>query len=120
MGIFSTILGSGDTIKQAFALADNMHTSDAERIEATTKAKTDIMKSYEPFKVAQRYLALIFSATFVLSYLLVLVMVALGADATDIRGVIVEFKIAFIMLMIVTFYFGSGAVEGVIHKVRGK
>ena len=47
-------------------------------------------------------------------------MVALGADATDIRGVIVEFKIAFIMLMIVTFYFGSGAVEGVIQKVRGK
>ena len=58
MSILSTILGSGDVISKGLGLIDSMHTSDTEMIEAKTKAKTDLLSAYSPFKVAQRYLAL--------------------------------------------------------------
>ena len=63
MNILKTIFGGGDIIKAGFDLIDNIHTSDAEAIEAKTKAKTDLLTAYAPFKVAQRYIALIFTIT---------------------------------------------------------
>ena len=71
MGILSKILGSTDVLSKGLDLIDDMHTSDTEAIEAKTKAKTQLLSSYAPFKVAQRYLALIFAFTFVGSYLMV-------------------------------------------------
>ena len=111
MGILSTILGTGDIVTKGFELIDNIHTSDEELIGAKTKAKTDLLSAYAPFKVAQRYLALIFSGTFVVSYFLVLALVFMGKDVLHIRAVIAEFKIAWIMLTIVGFYFGGGAFD---------
>lgn len=74
--------------------------------------------SYAPFKVAQRYLALIFGFTFVASYLMVLVLFFLNKDITAIQDLITAFKIDWIMLTIVGFYFGGGAFEGVINKKK--
>ena len=74
--------------------------------------------SYAPFKVAQRYLALIFGFTFVASYLMVLVLFFLNKDITAIQDPITAFKIDWIMLTIVGFYFGGGAFEGVINKKK--
>ena len=76
------------------------------------------MTSYAPFKVAQRYLALIFGFTFVASYLMVLVLFFLNKDITAIQDLITAFKIDWIMLTIVGFYFGGGAFEGVINKKK--
>ena len=99
MGVLSTILGSGDVISKGLNLIDDMHTSKEEEIVAKTKAKTDLLASYAPFKVAQRYLALIFGLTFVASYVMVL---------------------ALFMLTIVGFYFGGGAFEGILDKRKEK
>ena len=74
--------------------------------------------SYAPFKVAQRYLALIFGFTFVASYLMVLVLFFLNKGITAIQDPITAFKIDWIMLTIVGFYFGGGAFEGVINKKK--
>ena len=74
--------------------------------------------SYAPFKVAQRYLALIFGFTFVASYLMVLVLFFLNKDITAIQDLITAFKIDWIMLTIGGFYFGGGAFEGVINKKK--
>ena len=74
--------------------------------------------SYAPFKVAQRYLALIFGFTFAASYLMVLVLFFLNKDITAIQDLITAFKIDWIMLTIVGFYFGGGAFEGVINKKK--
>ena len=74
--------------------------------------------SYAPFKVAQRYLALIFGFTFVASYLMVLVLFFLNKDITAIQDPITAFKIDWIMLTIVGFYFGGGAFEGVRNKKK--
>ena len=112
MGILSTILGSGDVIGKGLDLIDSMHTSKAEEIEAKTKAKTDLLTAYSPFKIAQRYLALIFGFTFVSSYIMVLALFFLGRDITEVQQIISAFKIDWIMLTIVSFYFGGGAFEG--------
>jgi len=116
MSILAKILGSGDVVSKGLDLIDSMHTSETEAIEAKTKAKTDLLTSYAPFKVAQRYLALIFGFTFVASYLMVLVLFFLNKDITAIQDLITAFKIDWIMLTIVGFYFGGGAFEGVINK----
>lgn len=120
MGILTTILGSSDVITKGLGLIDSLHTSDTELIEAKTKAKTDLLTSYAPFKVAQRYLALIFGFTFVGSYLMVLVLFFIGRDIAAIQEIISAFKIDWIMLTIVGFYFGGGAFEGLANKKNKK
>tara|TARA_R110002124_G_C8860249_1_gene506960 strand:+ start:809 stop:1177 length:369 start_codon:yes stop_codon:yes gene_type:complete len=120
VGILNTILGSGDVITKGLGLIDSLHTSDTELIEAKTKAKTDLLASYAPFRIAQRYLALIFGFTFVASYLMVLVLFFLGKDIAPVQELIGAFKIDWIMLTIVGFYFGGGAFEGVMNKKNKK
>ena len=120
MNILSTLLGSGDVISKGLGLIDSMHTSKTEEIEAKTKAKTDLLSAYAPFKVAQRYLALIFGFTFVSSYLMVLILFFAGRDITQVQEIISGFKIDWIMLTIVGFYFGGGAFEGVLSKKEKK
>ena len=116
VGILSQLLGSGDVISKGLDLIDGMHTSETEAIEAKTKAKTDLLTSYAPFKVAQRYLALLFGFTFVLSYLMVLSLFFMGKEIDAVQELITAFKIDWIMLTIVGFYFGGGAFEGVLNK----
>lgn len=121
MGVLSTIFGSGEVIANGFKLIDDMHTSEVEAIEAKTKAKTDIMASYAPFKVAQRYLALMFGFTFIASFLLVLGLTLAGVgDIAAVRGVLNEFYIGEIMLAIVGFYFAGGFGEGLINARKAK
>lgn len=113
MGIFATIFGAKDIVSKGFDLIDSFHTSDTEMIEAKTDAKVKLMGAYAPFKIAQRYLALMFTATFILSFLLVLGLTMAGiGDVEAVRTVLAEFYIGEIMLTIVFFYFGGGAVEG--------
>jgi hypothetical protein len=116
MGIISQLLGSSDVISKGLDLIDGMHTSETEAIEAKTKAKTDLLTSYAPFKVAQRYLALLFGFTFVSSYLMVLTLFFMEKDIAAVQGLITAFKIDWIMLTIVGFYFGGGAFEGVMNS----
>jgi len=119
MGILSKILGSTDVLSKGLDLIDDMHTSDTEAIEAKTKAKTQLLSSYAPFKVAQRYLALIFAFTFVGSYLMVLSLFFMDKDIGPVQELVSAFKIDWIMLTIVGFYFGGGAFEGVMN-LQGK
>jgi hypothetical protein len=112
MSILASILGSGDIIKAGLSLIDDMHTSTTEEIEAKTKAKIDLISAYAPFKIAQRYLALLFGFTFVGAFLLVLFMALSGmGDTTLVREILSEFWISEIVLCIVGFYFGGGAFE---------
>ena len=69
MSILATIFGSGDVIANGMKLIDDMHTSKEEEIAAKNKAKVDLMNAYAPFKVGQRYLALMFTSTYLLSFL---------------------------------------------------
>lgn len=117
MGILATIFGSGDVIKKGLDLIDSFHTSTPELIEAKAEAKAKLLQAYAPFKVAQRYLALMFAATFIFSFLLVLVLTLVEkGNVVAVRGVLTEFYIGEIMLTIIIFYFGGGAIEGAMNS----
>ena len=111
MSILATILGSGKVIEKGLELIDDAFESDEERRESKTNAKIALMKAYAPFKIAQRYLALIFTVTYVSTYVLVMAYAIQDIDTDAIANVVNEFKMDWIMMTIVTFYFGGGLVE---------
>ena len=119
IGIISKILGSDKVIEKGLGLIDSMHTSSEEEIAAKAKAKTDLLQAYAPFKIAQRWLALMFGLTFLLSYVLVLAMTISGqGDPDAVTKVMEQFSINYAMLIILGFYFGGGAVEGFMEKKK--
>jgi len=115
--VLAKIFGSGDVIKSGIQLIDDIHTSTEEEIAAKTRAKTELLSAYAPFKIAQRYLALMFTGTFISCFVLVLVMTLVGKGDTDaVKQILGDFFIGEIMLTIVFFYFGGGAIEGVLNN----
>lgn len=117
LGVLGKIFGSGDVIKAGIQLIDDMHTSTEEEIVAKTKAKTDLLSAYAPFKIAQRYLALMFALAFLSTFVLVMGMTLFGqGDIDAVKSVLGDFYIGEIMLTIVAFYFGGGAFEGIMDK----
>jgi len=117
LAVLGKILGSDSVIKQGMKLIDDMHTSDEEAIAAKSKAKIDLMGAYAPFKIAQRYLALMFGATFLGSYVIVLSMTISGqGDPDAVTKVMEQFSINYAMLIILGFYFGGGVIDSVKSK----
>ena len=110
-GVISKMLGSGNVIEKGMDLIDSMHTSTEEEIAAKSKAKIDLMNSYAPFKIAQRYLALMFGLTFLGSYVLVLAMTISGhGDTEAVTTVMEQFSITSAMLVSLSFSFADVSV----------
>lgn len=118
--VLSKIFGTGDVISKGMDLIDSMHTSDEEKIEANAKAKVDLMKAYAPFKVAQRYLAVMFTINFILAFWATVGLWYFDKDMKGFVDIMSSFNIGWIMLTIVGFYFGGGAVEGIKSKFNNK
>ena len=117
IGILAKILGSGDVVKQGMSLIDEMHTSTEEEVAIKSKAKTELLAAYAPFKLAQRYLALMFAFTFLLCFAITLGMTLAGrGDIEGVKAILGDFWIGEIMLIIVGFYFGGGLAESVKTK----
>lgn len=120
LAILGKILGSEKVISKGMDLIDNMHTSDAEGVAAKSKAKTDLLAAYQPFKLAQRYIALMFTGMF----LFIMANGVVGAlyGVIDMNNVEAakdfasEMWLGEIMLGIVGFYFGGGLAESVKKK----
>lgn len=118
--VLMKILGSGNVVEKGMELIDNMHTSTDEEIAAKSKARTDLLAAYAPFKLAQRWLALMFTIMF----LFIMANGVVGALYGVIEMENVEAAKQFassmwlgeIMLAIVGFYFGGGLAESVRSK----
>ena len=114
LAVLGKILGSDSVISQGIKLIDDMHTSTEEEIAAKSKAKIELMGAYAPFKIAQRYLALMFGGVFLGSYVIVLTMTISGqGDPDAVTKVMEQFSINYAMLIILGFYFGGGVVESI-------
>lgn len=120
IGVLMKILGSGNVVEKGLDLIDNMHTSTEEEVAAKSKAKTDLLAAYAPFKLAQRYIALMFTAMF----LFIMANGVVGAlyGVIDMENVEAAKKFASdmwlgeIMLSIVAFYFGGGLASSIKEK----
>jgi hypothetical protein len=119
-GIIGKLLGSDTVISKGMELIDDLHTSTEEEIAAKTKAKVDLLAAYAPFKLAQRYLALIFTIVFVfimangvLGAMYGIIDLAAVEEAKQFAN---EMWLGEIMLAIVGFYFGGGFAESITRK----
>lgn len=118
--VLAKILGSGDVIKHGMSLIDDMVVTSEEEIAAKSKAKTDLLAAYQPFRLAQRYIALMFTAMF----LFIMANGVVGAlyGVIDMQNVEAAKDFASsmwlgeIMLGIVGFYFGGGLASSIKEK----
>tara|TARA_R100000773_G_scaffold43068_1_gene41034 strand:+ start:927 stop:1301 length:375 start_codon:yes stop_codon:yes gene_type:complete len=119
--VLKTILGSKGVVESGMQLIDKMHVSKEEEIAIKSQSRVQLLQAYQPFKLCQRYLALMFSFTFLSSYVLVLGMTISGyGDAQAVTSVMDQFSINYAMLIILSFYFAGGAVEGFLNNKKGK
>ena len=117
LAVLGKILGSDDVIKKGMDLIDDMHTSTEEEIAAKSKAKQDLLAAYAPFRLAQRYLALMFTAVFLGMFVLVMGMTLAGqGDVDAVKQILGDFWIGEIVLLIVSFYFAGGLASEIKRK----
>ena len=113
-GILGKIFGSTKIIDAGIASIDALVFTPQEKSEA----KLELLKHYEPFKIAQRYLALIFSGLFSLAFFAALILALLGEPYDAVTDVVVAFSLGQIVLAIVGFYFLGGVVSGGFGKKK--
>lgn len=120
-GLLGKIFGSEQVISKSLDLIDSFHTSTEEQIEAATKSKVALLEAYAPFKLAQRVIAFSFTFIYLSCFALVLgfTLMEQTADADKVKQVLEDFQIGYAMLIILAFYFGGGAAEGIIAQRRG-
>lgn len=114
MGWFTKLFSSAEVIKDVSSGIDKAFYTDEEKAEGFAK----LLQLYEPFKLAQRYLALIFAP----AYALCAVTAFAASFFVDVTAQVelLSGMFGYIVLTIIGFYFGGGAVEGLIEKARGK
>lgn len=128
LNILGNIFGTGEVVKKGLELIDEAWTSDEERaenqakiLEAKTNAKATLLNAYAPFKLAQRYLAIMFSSVF----LFIMINGILGAlygwvdmeAVNEAKKFANEMWLGEIMVTIIGFYFGGGMIES--YKKKG-
>jgi hypothetical protein len=124
--ILSTIFGSGEVISKGMELIDDIHYSPSEEAEdirknesLKTRNKIDLMKSYAPFKVAQRYLAIMFTINFILVFWMFLILVFADRELDKVREIVSVFYLGEIQLAIIAFYFGGGFADSIYQGKKG-
>ena len=137
MGWWSTLFNSSDTISKTtdavISAGDKIWYTDEEKADMKLKLTEHfptILKAYEPFKIAQRILAIWFSFLFGISFLVGLLMEAFNIwykwgllnegvkvekivllDTAPLLNIVSAFSLATIIMIIIGFYFAGGTIE---------
>ena len=116
MSWFGGLFGSSNVISKMLDIVDDAFFTDEEKAEQ----KKQILKSYEPYRVAQRLIAIMFCFTFLLVFVL-LIAVSFFTDVSHQITVIQDYMSSDFtrpVSIILGFYFAGGALNGVIEKVK--
>jgi len=123
MSFWSKLFGSDKIIDAGISGIDAMIFTDEEK----SSAKMKFLKLYEPFKLAQRYLAMTFCPAYVFMWvvtgLLEVANIFIVAFTDKSLDIAVMYKLlsgdfAMMVLLILGFYFGGGAVEGIVNRFK--
>ena len=115
MGILSKIFGSEKIINGASKGLDKVFFTKEEKAELHIR----LLKAYEPFKILQRYLALIVSVPFVITHLISIYFVFIDDIEKALK--IAEFNtngLGYAFGAVITLYLGGGLIEGAIGKFK--
>ena len=125
MGLWANLFGNSKIIDAGIDGIDAMVFTDEEK----SSAKMKFLKLYEPFKLAQRYIAMTFCPAYVFMWivtgLLEVVNIFIIAFTDKSLNTAVMYKllsgdIAMMVMLILGFYFGGGAAEGIINRFKRK
>ncbi len=105
--MFENLFGTKEVVSGGISLIDNAFYTDQEK----ANMKIKLLKAYEPFKIAQRYLAFMFTGSFMIAFLLCLLFYIFNIDYKGILEIVGVFNIDIIVLTIIGFYFGGGMFE---------
>lgn len=128
MGLISKILGTDGVVEKA---ADGIYNGiDAAVFTQEEKSSyfLRLLKAYEPFKIAQRLLAIIIAVPYVTVYLVAAIMYGAGAfvegdalsDAASKLKDMNRETLGPSFNIVGGFYFGGGAVEGIVRAATEK
>ena len=112
MGIWANIFGSSKVIDAGINGLDKIVYTDEEKADA----KQAFLKLYEPYKLAQRILMMIIAIPYVIcTFILFTLSFFMGVAA---QQEILAGDIGTAFTLVVVFYFGGGAAEGIVSKFR--
>lgn len=112
MSIWSRLLGSSGAIKDGMDLVDKAIYTKQEKAEDANKGialKATLLKSYEPFKLAQRILMLIVVPPYVLMCFITWAL-SFKLD-TSHQEALLSGDLGTLAILIGSFYFGGGTIE---------
>ena len=115
MGILSKLFGSQKVIDAGISGIDKAFYTEEERADNIAKGmtlKAMLLKAYEPFKIAQRFLALIYGIPYVTAWFGTFAA-SFFVDVSVQMELLKNSDMATANLIILGFYFGGGAAESI-------
>jgi len=111
MNIIGKLLGSSEIIDAGIKSIDAVCYTEEERADQKLK----LLKAYEPFKVAQRLIAMTFCVPYALAWI-VTFFVSFTSIELTVQSDLLSGKMGIIVAVIVTFYYGGGTINGIRSK----
>ena len=125
MGIFSNMFNSDTidkTVDAVISTGDKLWYTPEEKADMklkTANVHIGMLKAYEPFKLAQRLLALSVILPYMLAWLVVFSLGFINVDLTS-QYSLLQGDVGTGFLLILGFYFAGGLGEGLIRAKKGK
>ncbi len=107
MSIWNKLFGSSDVVGGGIDLIDSAFYTDEEKAEM----KKALLKCYEPFKVAQRYIAMTFCPVYAIAWLATFIASFFVDVDKQVEMLLNPMGLSGIVLAIVVFYFGGGTIN---------
>lgn len=115
MSLWGKLLGSDKIIDGGMKAIDKAFYTAEEKADDHNKRmslKALLLKAYEPFKVAQRFLALIYGIPYVIAWT-VTFFASFFKDVSVQFEFLADSRMATANMIILAFYFGGGAAESI-------
>lgn len=131
MSFWGRLFGSDNAISKA---ADGIYNG-IDKAWYTDEEKAagflSLLKAYEPFKLAQRLLALAVTLPYIVVWLMCALMIVVSAfvepgygkqieEASRLLGELNNDTLGTPVALVLSFYFAGGALEGVVTRMREK
>jgi hypothetical protein len=114
MGIIGKIFSADKLVESVGNGVDKFFDGNGDKAQRFER----LLGLYEPFKLAQRILALMFSGVYLLSHVLALAVMFFKPELSAIIWERSNDNLLYIVLSIITFYFAGGVVNPALKRMQ--
>lgn len=111
MGVLGKLFGSDKVIDGIVKTGDALILTNEERLDWHAK----FLKLYEPFKIAQRLLAMTFGIPYAIAWVITFIA-SFFVDDVSAQMALLSGDMGTIVMVIVGFYFGGGMIESFVSR----